>query len=71
MKNRADFIVPADFLMVVVNQSPIEAATTNHQAAKLVGVVNVHLAGVNHTAIKAFGDFKQSGWPWFVITIYS
>ena len=52
MKNRADFVVPAHFLMVVADQSAIETTATNQCAAKLIGVVNVGLAGINNPPVE-------------------
>lgn len=68
MKNRADFVVPAHFLMVVADQSAIEATAANQHAAKPIGMVNVGLAGVNNPPVESLGDFEQLRGLGFLIT---
>lgn len=68
MKNRADFVVPAHFLMVVACQFAIETTAANQCAAKPIGVVNVGLAGVNNPSVETLGDFEQPRGCGFLIT---
>jgi hypothetical protein len=70
MKNRADFVVPAHFLMVMAYQSAIETTAANQRAAKLIGVVNVGLAGIDNPPVETLGDFEQFRGYGFLITAW-